>query len=126
MTNGAINGTTGSMRLRSYDRSKPVKATFKLTEPTSPTFASNSRLRTNHPKSENVEEYESIAEKANKVWNGPNSRFIHAPKGSKPELCFNGPKLHYGAQISSICNFSECAKLKLKASKKVKPDKWQK
>jgi hypothetical protein len=95
-----------SMRLRSYNRKEPVKAIHKLTVPTTPKFASDSRIgrkinnRTNgdsdDKKNVSNEPYVSVAEMANKVWNGKNLRFIKEPKGSKPKIPINltdtGPK----------------------------------
>ena len=83
-----------SMRLRSYDRKAPVKAMHKLTVPTTPKFASDSRI--GRKATQSNEPYVSVAEMANKVWNGKNMRFIKEPKGSKPviplSLTATGPK----------------------------------
>ena len=86
-------GKRNSLALRSYDRSLPVKASHKLTVPTTPKFALNARSRRNAKTTTDDQEskngegtYVPVAEMANKVWNGKNTRFIKEAKGSRPMI----------------------------------------
>ena len=90
-----VHSTT--MRLRSYDRKStgPVKGTFKLTEPSTPKFASDARARQKKPLTVDTEPeaYVPVAEVANNVWGGKNSRFHSKPTDSQPQLSYEAPVL---------------------------------